>query len=285
MTQPRRMIQACFVVVTAFFSTEANAHEFWIDPEDPSVESGDPIVANLRVGENMKGSGNIFNPNSFTFSAVITSDGKSDITGRMGDRPAIQTTAGRDGLHIVAHMTTANKLTYNKLEKFEKFARAHGQDFAIAAHQTRGLPDKGFVEAYFRCAKGLVKVGDGQGDDVTIGFPFELTALDNPYTTEGPIRMRLTYQNEAKAGHQVDVFHRASPDAEVVMMSYQTNENGEISIPRADGDFLVNAVVIEEPRPALAEKLGAVWISLWASTTYSVEYGKIGFVSTRPHQT
>lgn len=264
-------VQAAIVLALASLAAPASGHEFWIDPEDPSVTSGDTISAHIRVGENMKGSGLIFNPNALNLSALITPDGKIDIDGRMGDRPALKATAGPDGLHIMAHMTTASKLTYQTFEKFETFAKTHGETFAIDAHKARGLPNEDFTEAYFRCAKALIKVGDGNGTDQTIGLPFELTALDNPYTSDGDIRLLLTYKGDPKPAHQVDVFHRATADADADMNSFSTDENGVVRIPRAQGDFLVNAVVLEEPTERLAQQLDAVWISLWASTTYTIE--------------
>jgi len=232
---------------------------------------GAQIDANIRVGEMMKGSGLIYNPKSFTNLAAVSPDEVLEITGRLGDRPALSLKSKTDGLHIIAYMTTANKLKYKEFEKFAKFANTHGQSFAIEAHKARGLPDADFTEAYFRCAKALIKVGTGAGEDRQVGFPFELTALNNPYTEDGDMRFLLTYNGQPKPDHQIDVFHKTYADPNATLVSYQTNDAGEVTIPRKPGDFLVNAVLLEEPKPSIAEKLDAVWVSLWASTTYSVE--------------
>lgn len=270
MPQLHRYIQAYFALLLSM--NTAYGHEFWIDPINPSISVGKSIEADLRVGEDMKGSGMIFNPNSFTYFSTIAPNGKIDAEGRMGDRPALQVETQSDGLHIVAHMTKANRLKYQKFEKFEKFAKTHGQSFAVEAHKTRGLPLEAFTEAYFRCAKALIKVGSGAGQDQQIGFPFELTALNNPYTSDTDVRLLLTYKGNPKPDHQVDVFHKAPGSADATMVSYQSDANGEVTIPRRAGDFLINAVVLEEPRPSMAEKLDAVWVSLWASTTYTIEW-------------
>ena len=263
------LVQVCFAAL--FSISSAHAHEFWIDPVDASVAVGDPIEADLRVGEQMKGSGLIYNPKSFTYFATFTPDGKTDAEGRLGDRPALQAKAEVEGLHVIAHMTTANRLKYAEFQKFETFAKTHGQAFAIEDHKARGLPEEDFTEAYFRCAKALVKVGHGEGADRAVGFPFELTALDNPYTSDGDVRFVLTYKGVPKGNHQVDVFRKISGEAEAEMVSLMTDDAGEVTIPRQGGDFLINAVVLEAPSSGLAEKLGAVWVSLWASTTYSIE--------------
>jgi len=268
----RRFIyQSVLAGTIGIFASVSQAHEFWIDPISAAVAVGDEIQAELRVGENMKGSKMIYNPSSFTkFSYQVGSEG-GDVMGRLGDRPAVRITGAKEGLNVVAHMTTASKLDYKTFEKFEKFVTAHGEDFAIERHKVRGLPEVDFTEAYFRCAKALIKVGDGKGRDRATGMPFELTALTNPYTDEGSVRFILTYKGKPKADHHVDVFFRSEIGAEVSKVSYRTNSVGEVSVPRASGRYLVNAVVLAEPSRAIAQKIGAVWVSLWASTTYEIE--------------
>ncbi len=271
MTRPRTLFQACFAVSLGLMATTAQGHEFWIDPVDPIVAVGETVEGNIRVGEMMKGSGMIYNPNSFNLFSAFTPSAILPVEGRMGDRPALQLVAEEDGLLMVAHMTTARKLTYETFDKFASFVDTHGQSFAKDVHREKGLPEEDFVEAYFRCAKALIKVGSGSGDDRMTGMPFELTALTNPYTSDGPLRFVLTYKGKPKSGHQVDLFHKATPDADATMTSYQTNEAGEVTLPRSLGDFMVNAVVLEEPSANVAAQLDAIWVSLWASTTYSIE--------------
>lgn len=263
--------QSILALTIAILPSASQSHEFWIDPLSATVAVGDEIQAELRVGENMKGSKMIYNPSSFTTFKYFAGGESGDVMGRLGDRPAARITGAKEGLNVVAHMTTASKLDYKTFEKFAKFVTAHGEDFAIARHKERGLPDTDFTEAYFRCAKALIKVGKGEGRDRATGMPFELTALTNPYTDAGDVRFILTYKGKPKADHHVDVFHQATLESDVVKVSYRTNSVGEVAIPRSTGKFLVNAVVLEEPKPAIAEKIGAVWVSLWASSTYALE--------------
>ncbi len=271
MTHLSRLVQVCFAAMLGLTALPAKAHEFWIDPINPFLNVGEQIDANIRVGEMMKGSGLIYNPKSFTNLAAISPDEVLEITGRLGDRPALSLTTKSDGLHVLAYMTTANKLKYKEFDKFATFAKTHGQAFAIDEHKDLGLPETDFTEAYFRCAKALLKVGTGAGEDRIVGFPFELTALTNPYTTDGDVRFLLTYKGNPKPDHQIDVFHKTAADPNATMVSYTTNAKGEVTIPRKTGDFLINAVALEQPKPNVAEKLDAIWVSLWASTTYSIK--------------
>lgn len=271
MTFARNIYQALAGVAIGVLTPYAQAHEFWIDAQAASFAPGETVEANLRVGQMMKGSGMIYNPGSFTQYLDFYDGKKIEVPGRLGDRPALSLQNAGEGLHVISHMTTANRLKYAEFAKFEKFANDHGQSFAIAKHRARGLPEMAFTEAYFRCAKSLIKVGDGAGSDLDTGLPFELTALDNPYTSDGPIRFLLTYNGAPKADHQVDMFHRTAPGEIATKGSVLTNAAGEFSVPRMAGEYLLNAVVLDEPKPHIAEKLDAVWVSLWASTTFELE--------------
>jgi len=174
MTRLKAVYQTCFALSIALWASPTLGHEFWIDPVDPSVAPGDEIVADNRVGENLKGSGMIYNPNSFTQFVMIDPDG---VQKRTSQRP----------------------------------------------------------------------------------------------TTDGDQRFVLLYKGKPKPNHQVDVFRRPAEAEDVVMSSLQTDALGEVIVPREAGEIMLNAVVLEEPRPSMAEKLDAVWVSLWASTTYTIE--------------
>ena len=55
-------------------------------------------------------------------------------------------------------------------------------DSVLEDHQARGLPDTGFRESYRRYAKTLIAVGDGAGNDPSIGPASEIVALSNADT-------------------------------------------------------------------------------------------------------
>ncbi len=262
-----RLFTAFFAILPAM----ASAHEFWIDPDQPSYAPGAEIVADVRVGEMMIGSSQVFNADRFRQVGVVSGGKPQRLEGRLGDRPALRFETPSAGLNIFAIETVATDLTYANFEKFERFAQAHGEDFAIAAHREADLPERAFKEAYFRFAKALVKVGDGAGADQSVGFAFELVALSNPYGNE-PLRFALYRDKTLVPDHQVDVFSRAvgaSDKATQVIM--RTDENGEITIPRVPGEYLVNAVKLERPNARLQEALDVVWVSLWASSTFVLE--------------
>ena len=96
-----------------------------------------------------------------------------EVRGILGDLPAVRMPRMPEGLAVVGLVTTFSRINYREFAKFERFAKAHGEDAAIPAHQARGLPNEDFSEAYKRFAKSLVPVGQGKGNDVRFGMEFE----------------------------------------------------------------------------------------------------------------
>ncbi len=259
------------LVGSGFFATQATSHEYWLQVDQTELARGDTIEIRAFVGEGLSGNEQIYSDRSVQgFRGVF--DGKAlEIKTRQGDRPIGKIPRVKNGLYVAALMTNANVLTYQELKKFNTFATTHGNDFAVEAHQARGLPDQKFKESYFRFAKTLVKVGDGQGKDIATGMPYELIALTNPFTQEGSVRMMLTRSGKPVAEHHVDVFVQRPDSQEVEKSVYFTNALGEITIKTAPGYYLINAVHLDEPKPHLVDALDVVWNSLWASMTFRIE--------------
>lgn len=260
------------LALSVFAPGASLAHELWIDPRKSGFAPGDTLLADVRVGENMRGGTQIYNPDNYRNLVYAANRRANKITGVLGDRPAIQIKDAADGLHILVLDSTASKVTYKTFDKFARFVTRHDQDFAIAAHRSRGLPDTNFGESYFRFAKALVKVGTGAGADAMAGLAFELTALDNPFTGTGPIRLRLTYKRAPVPDFQIDIFHRPIGETgDASLRHLRTDADGVATLPRARGAFLISAVRLEEPSPRIAEMMNVVWQSLWASTTFRID--------------
>ncbi len=170
--------------------------------------------------------------------------------------------------------STTNLLTYTEWVKFADFVKAHKLDWVIDKHRERGLPETNFVEGYFRFSKTLVKIGQGQGQDVNTGMPFELVALTNPYATPAPQEMRfqLYWQNQPFANSLVNVFRRPNDGSDTIKTTLSSDANGIVTVPvEGGGEYLVNSVHMIEPTADFNAQTRAVWVSLWASETFRIE--------------
>ncbi|MEO1138319.1 MAG: DUF4198 domain-containing protein [Pseudomonadota bacterium] len=260
----------CFFVA-ALATGFVHAHELFLQPQSYQIAVGDPLLAEVKVGEDFDGGRNIFNPEKFRQFDLAVGNEVVPIPGRLGDMPAANITTDADGLHILVHVSQDLRLRYTKFEKFEKFIDHKDLKGTLGAHAARGLSTTDFVEAYSRYAKSLVAVGSGVGQDRTFGLETEIVALANPYTDDldGEMPVQVFYQQRVRPDAQVELFERLGDEVKITL--HRTDANGVALLPvKAGAEYMVDAVVIREPSAALAEKMDAVWETLWANLTFAV---------------
>lgn len=261
---------SCALLMVAMSGT-VQAHELFLQPQTYQLAVGDPLVAEVKVGENFDGSRSIYNPDKFRRFDLAFGETVVPVPGRLGDLPSVNLEVEEDGLHILIHVSTDQKLRYTDFAKLRKFANHKDLREAIQAHDDRGLPKDSFTEAYSRYAKSLIAVGDGVGQDRAFGLETEIVALDNPYTDDlwGEIAVQVFYQEQPRANAQVEMFERIGRDVTVTW--HRTDEEGRAFLPvQPGGEYMVDAVLIREPDAALSADLDAVWETLWANLTFAV---------------
>jgi len=262
-----KAVAGAFVAVCLIVSP-LQAHEFWIAPDNYRLPPDASITGELVQGEHFSGSSMPYYQRRFHRFELRRGDDLVSIKGRDGDDPALDVAALGDGLHVIIHQTKLSLVTYETLEKFEDFLESKRLAWGIEAHRARGLPDKEIREAYFRYAKALVKVGNGRGPDRPEGLPFELVALSNPYSEPDRLRVRLLFKDEPYADADLHLFHRTADG--VAESWYKTDAKGEAEIPLAPGEYLLNAVHLQEASEKMTALFGAVWQTLWASLTFEI---------------
>ena len=268
-----RNLQIFTTVLLGFMAVvhPVTAHEFWLDAVDYTLDIGQELQVDIRVGQGFKGNKYSFNPNLFFDFSATDVDGKAPINGRIGDQPAVAMTPVNEGLLVLNHFSTAQLLTYDDDGKFESFIHSKGLDWVLEEHMARGLPVFGFGEGYTRFAKSLIAVGEGAGRDAHTGMPFELVALQNPYTDDitNGLPVRLFWGAGGLADIQIDIFQRPKDGSDVVKTHVVTDETGLAFIPVTSGDtYMINAVHMITPSKEETERTTAVWHSLWASMTF-----------------
>lgn len=269
----------CFSIGLALLllSTAGQAHEFWLEPEDFTLAVDQPLRANIKVGQNLVGNTYSFSPERFERFDIVQGDKQSAISSEEGAFPAVNETAVNDGLITLAYASTPNSLRYGFVaaEKFKKFLENEGLSWVLEQHQQRGLSKTGFTEAYSRFGKSLIKAGSGVGTDRALGLELELVMLNNPYTeSDKELAVKLLSDGEPLENTQLGAFFKAAEsDSAVKHTLYKTDAQGVVTIPRPrqPGMMLLNAVHMIEPDAKTILKTGAVWESLWASTTFAIE--------------
>ncbi len=257
------------------FSSVTIAHEMWIEPVSYRVNVGENIYAHEKVGQNFKGNKYAYLNTSYKSLNISVGGLTRAVKSRLGDIPAIKEKTEKEGLHILTAITTGSKIKYESWAKFESFIKSKGLDWVIAKHKEKGFPEKNFSENFQRFPKSLVKVGHGKGADRTFGLPIEWIAESNPYITKDDIQLRLMWRGKPYVHAHVDIFNRVkNSDAifEVLKSTVYTDNQGRVTIPRSKGgEFLINAVQIQEHSASTKESEDVVWETYWASLTYQLD--------------
>ncbi|WP_323034675.1 DUF4198 domain-containing protein [Pararhodobacter sp.] len=269
MPTPIRVLLSLYL--TLFTALPSAAHEFWIDPHDFSIATDEPLIADLRVGQNFEGTALSYIERNFTRFELAVGDSLQPVTGRLGDRPAVQIAAHPEGLGIVLYETTDSFVDYDDWSRFVSFVEHKAFPETLARHAERGLPETGFTEVYTRHVKSLIAIGAGAGQDHAFGLRTEFVALANPYTDDlsAGFPVQLLLDGAPRANVQVELWDRA-PDDSVTVTVHHTDDTGQATLPVQPGHvYMVDAVTMLETDPLIAPR-NAVWMSLWAALTFAV---------------
>ena len=238
------------LIITFFCScTVLSAHEFWIEPIHFTVKKTEKILANIRVGQMMRGAAYGYYPNNFNRFEVKTTTSLKPLIGRLGDKPAISLSPQGNSLVTIIHETTNSTVSYNSWIKFEDFLTEKNMLKVKELHIKSEYPKTGFKEIYSRYAKALIGSGNSIGTDQRIGLEIELVLLQNPYVDDlsNGITIELFYQDVLRANTQIEIFARG-PDKVVERSTLFTNDDGRATIkPIPKTDYMINSVIMRTP--------------------------------------
>ncbi len=254
-----------FIIIFSSISKNSLSHEFWIDPENYRLSNDEKVTANILIGENFEGSPIPFTKEYFKISFLHSKDGKSKIKGRLGDIPALNIKKMSKGLNVIQIESVTKYVEYQKLVKFEIFAREKGYSNLAQKHKENKYPEN-FFESYKRYAKSLISVENFDGKDIDTNMEFELIFLDNPLKNLNESkRILLEYKNKILTDHKVSIM---SLNNGYFRKEYlRTNEVGYFDyLFKENTKYLIESVVIIEGSNKKKDNY-AKWHSLWTSYT------------------
>ena len=264
--------RSLILILSLLIINPVYAHEFWISPVKYEIGINKPIEAHFRVGQNFNGGSYTFLERDTNRHEVMQAGKIIKVTARNGDRPAFQLEGLPNGLAILVHETTNSTLTYRNFEKFIKFVNHKAFKGLPQAHISRGLPKIDFDESYSRFAKSLVAIGDGGGQDVSVGLEIEIVALTNPYTDDlsNGMHIQVLMEGQPRANVQVELFERPINSGEEAQIRlYATDAQGIAIFPVTMGnEYMLDNVALIPLEPKVEGD--PVWHSLWANLTFSV---------------
>lgn len=264
MGSPLKQFWFCLLAIACSFSGAANAHDFWIEPDELAAQPGEQIQIRLREGMDFKGNTLPYIPEWFRDFSVVTSAGRTEVESIPGDDPAAQLVVN-DDVMLIGYHSNRNYVELDA-EKFNGYLEEEGIEFIRQQRIERGEDDLPAPEFFVRCAKALVYSGPS-ADPIyrtELGYTLELTPQSDPQAVSvgDNLPFRLSFRGEPAPGLLVQAFTRGNPGSR---QRIRTNESGmaEISI-NEPGIWLVKAVNIQ----AIIGDPKAKWQSYWASFVF-----------------
>ncbi len=263
-------IRSALAIVLLLAMQPLAAHDFWIEPSKFQLAPNAPVLLELRVGDHFRGE--IFPRHSAhieSFQVVTPSDERRPIPGLEGRNPAGVFRFDAPGIFVVSYRSRHSFLSMEPA-KFRSYLAEEGLDQVSSQLAESDQPAVRVREAFSRCAKALILVGESAGGtestpaDRRIGLPLELVAETNPFRLAGggELRLRVYFGDAPIRGVLVAALAR-SPEQRIAARS---DAEGLFTLRLTPGVWLVKTVHMV---PAEAG-LDADWKSLWASLTLEI---------------
>lgn len=253
-------------------ASAAAAHEFWLLPPQFFVAPGATLNLHVLVGENFTGERWSNKSNRVTRLTHYAPTGQMDLLAAATATDTLHPTVAfaQPGTHMVV-LTTNNSFITLEAEKFNAYLKEDGLDYILLQRQQRGTLNQPGREAYSRCAKTLVQVGNASSSDTArawsrpTGVALELVPEQNPYTlkTGSSLTVRVLADGQPKAGQLVQVWQRSAGQP-VKITKLRSNQNGRVLFRLSNpGQFMVSAVRMVPTKLPEAD-----WQSNWSTLTF-----------------
>ncbi len=248
----------------ATISSASTAHDLWIEPSAYKVQPGSVLKLRLRVGQDFKGDALPRNNSLIEKFAVFGPGSERPVIGQDGGDPAGFTKVETAGLHTVVYFSHFSTVELEGA-KFESYLKDEGLAAISLWRAKHGKSADPARDRFLRCAKAFIRVGDGgnAGFDRVFGMPLELVAERDPFTSKGPLPVKLLWRGKGLADALIVAFNQANPTQKIRL---RTDRAGRVHLPlTGDGVWLIKCVHMQA---AGIGEPSADWESYWASLSF-----------------
>ncbi len=257
----RNLTMSLISTLLAALFGNANAHEFWIQPESYSINSDQVLRLSLMHGERFLGDPVTRNNGYIQRFECVGVDATTDIRGLDGHTTSFARPSGSGGQILVYH---SQEFT-NMLEagRFRAYLREEGLDGIIQRRAELGESDMPGRETYSRCAKSLITIGDAPiPADRAVGLPLELVL--GAVGPDGAIHARVLLHGTPAPGLRVVAVRQADPSE---IREAITDQNGAVQFQGGEaGAWMLTSLHMERA----TNEHTADWRSYWASLTMHI---------------
>lgn len=248
------ILSLCFMLT---ISIPVQAHEFWIEPSTHSVENGELIRLHLKVGERFNGEAfkrNEQHMQDFQFKSATQ---QSPVLGFAQTDPAGLIRPKKDDDLLIGYLSRRQVAT-------------HAPSDFMAYLQEEGLPvpqqlkNSAITEAYWRCAKTHVTVGEKDTLSTAghLSHPLEISSLEE---SNGILTgFHVDFEGQPLRNTRVVAVHQKQPQKKIELV---TDDQGRINFsPTRRGRWMLTTIHMQ-PAPVAAKE---DFQTYWASYTFEI---------------
>lgn len=259
------------IVFALLLSTNAFAHEYWLEPETFTPAPNQKTIVHLYVGDGLikDREERPFQLAKTSLFRLLSTSNSWDLKASVidGALPIYSFSAERAGNYLLA---MERNWSYIKLEpqQFEDYLREDGMEYIIAEREKLGESAKEGRERYSRFLKSLLQVGDKRDEAYKklVGLKLEITPLENPYSKKvgDSLKFQVLFNDKPLAGKTVFADNRNGATQE---MTTDREGNMTMKIDR-NGLWLVRLVFMQRCTTSCNE---ADWESFWSAFSFGVK--------------
>ena len=246
------------------------SHEFWLEPLQFKIKSGDQLAVSFLVGEQFTGLPWDVTKNGVESIQVFEHGGvkdlKSIIPKSKGAKLRVPLSAA--GTKVLAMKSQASFIEL-KADQFNEYLKEDGMEEIYDWRVKNKQENLGAKEFYTRYSKLIVQVDD-QLDDTwkkEIGHRLEIIPDQNPGTMKSGDYMgcQILYEGKAVPHTLVKVWGHVGN--KIFLQNIYSENDGTIKFPMsASGPWMVSTVKMEKSKNPDAD-----WESSWASLVFNIE--------------
>lgn len=241
-----KLILSTSVILSALVSP-ALAHDFWLQPEQFTIQAGDAQPADVLIGHPED---KLRWPLAPERLISVQTVGPTRLTDQVQhykpEKKHLTVRVEEDGYHWLT-IATQDSVSELESERFDDYVEDENL-IAIKAHRNRLFArDKAGVERYSRRGKALLTVGDVTGavsDHVTrpVGLTLEIIPLVNPLAIEAgaDLPLEVRYRGQPLPGARIKIIRL---DETETLDPVDTDATGRATVIRpSDGEWMYHVI-------------------------------------------
>jgi uncharacterized GH25 family protein len=265
------LLSALLLVFGTFVS--ANAHDYWIAPQNYQPQVGQSVAIKLFVGDHFSEDKERTLNRKMTVDFLLhngaTAPRNLTVEEQFTKTPVAQFVINKPGTHVISMQRNWAQIEMTG-DKFHQYLEHEGLHHIIAQRKQAGEADKSASERYRRYLKSLIVVG-GQRTSTwskPLGHKLEIIPLSDPTVAKQNdiVQFRVLLDNNALPNVQLAALGRQADKVTDIHTTTGKNGVASLKLPHT-GEWLVRLVYL---RRCSQKDVGADWESFWAALTFLV---------------